>query len=122
MEVKCGQAPLGMSHARSPVCPFRDDAQAPGNATALCPFRMTPLLSPATEHQNYFGIDENLGPVAVSIRREKVEDAREREGSQFNYRVAFRTSEVRGHRAQRRSRAFDGASGCSRYDVSYYDI
>jgi hypothetical protein len=47
------------------------------------------------EHQNYFGIDENLGPVAVSIRREKVEDPREKEGSQFNYRVAFRTSEVR---------------------------
>ncbi|XP_045715520.1 signal-induced proliferation-associated 1-like protein 2 isoform X1 [Phyllostomus hastatus] len=46
------------------------------------------------EHQNYFGIDENLGPVAVSIRREKVEDAKEKEGSQYNYRVAFRTSEL----------------------------
>ncbi|XP_011220469.3 signal-induced proliferation-associated 1-like protein 2 isoform X3 [Ailuropoda melanoleuca] len=46
------------------------------------------------EHQNYFGIDENLGPVAVSIRREKVEDTKEKEGSQFNYRVAFRTSEL----------------------------
>lgn len=46
------------------------------------------------EHQNYFGIDENLGPVAVSIRREKVEDAKEKEGSQFNYRIVFRTSEV----------------------------
>ncbi|XP_026634273.1 signal-induced proliferation-associated 1-like protein 2 isoform X3 [Microtus ochrogaster] len=46
------------------------------------------------EHQNYFGIDENLGPVAVSIRREKVEDPKEKEGSQFNYRVAFRTSEL----------------------------
>lgn len=55
---------------------------------------MMPPLSPVTEHQNYFGIDENLGPVAVSIRREKVEDAKEKEGSQFNYRVAFRTSEV----------------------------
>lgn len=33
--------------------------------------------------------------MAVSIRREKVEDPREKEGSQFNYRVAFRTSEVR---------------------------
>lgn len=53
-----------------------------------------PPLSPVTEHQNYFGIDENLGPVAVSIRREKVEDTKEKEGSQFNYRVAFRTSEV----------------------------
>lgn len=48
----------------------------------------------AKEHQNYFGIDENLGPVAVSIRREKVEDAKEKEGSQFNYRIVFRTSEV----------------------------
>lgn len=34
--------------------------------------------------------------MAVSIRREKVEDPKEKEGSQFNYRVAFRTSEVRG--------------------------
>ena len=25
-----------------------------------------------SEHQNWFGIDENLGPVAVSIRRERV--------------------------------------------------
>ncbi|XP_066092286.1 signal-induced proliferation-associated 1-like protein 2 isoform X2 [Saccopteryx bilineata] len=46
------------------------------------------------EHQNYFGIDDNLGPVAVSIRREKVEDAKEKEGLQFNYRVVFRTSEL----------------------------
>ncbi|XP_048223336.1 LOW QUALITY PROTEIN: signal-induced proliferation-associated 1-like protein 2 [Perognathus longimembris pacificus] len=46
------------------------------------------------EHQNYFGIDENLGPVAVSIRREKVEEVKEKEGPQFNYRVAFRTSEL----------------------------
>ncbi|XP_061480486.1 signal-induced proliferation-associated 1-like protein 2 isoform X5 [Rhineura floridana] len=46
------------------------------------------------EHQNYFGVDENLGPVAVSIRREKFEDAKEKEGSQFNYRVVFRTSEL----------------------------
>ncbi|MEE6475300.1 hypothetical protein FKM82_010693 [Ascaphus truei] len=46
------------------------------------------------EHQNYFGIDDNLGPVAVSIRREKVDDVREKEGSQFNYRVTFRTSEL----------------------------
>lgn len=52
------------------------------------------IHSCAKEHQNYFGIDENLGPVAVSIRREKVEDAKEKEGSQFNYRIVFRTSEV----------------------------
>ncbi|XP_028903214.1 signal-induced proliferation-associated 1-like protein 2 isoform X2 [Ornithorhynchus anatinus] len=46
------------------------------------------------EHQNYFGTDENLGPVAVSIRREKVDDAKDKEGSQFHYRVVFRTSEL----------------------------
>lgn len=51
-----------------------------------------------TEHQNYFGIDESLGPVAVSVRREKVEDPKEKEGPQFNYRVVFRTSEVLGAR------------------------
>ncbi|KAM4690722.1 signal-induced proliferation-associated 1-like protein 1 isoform 2-T2 [Rhinophrynus dorsalis] len=45
------------------------------------------------EHWNYFGSDENLGPVAVSIRREKLEDAKEN-GPQYNYRVIFRTSEL----------------------------
>ncbi|KAG8449485.1 hypothetical protein GDO86_016217 [Hymenochirus boettgeri] len=45
------------------------------------------------EHWNYFGTDENLGPVAVSVRREKLEDAKEN-GPQYNYRVIFRTSEL----------------------------
>ncbi|XP_050979422.1 LOW QUALITY PROTEIN: signal-induced proliferation-associated 1-like protein 2 [Labeo rohita] len=44
------------------------------------------------EHQNYFGVDENLGPVSVSIRREKLEEGKE--GPQYNYRVVFRTSEL----------------------------
>lgn len=45
------------------------------------------------EHWNYFGADENLGPVAVSIRREKPEEIKEN-GPQYNYRIIFRTSEV----------------------------
>ncbi|KAJ8248384.1 hypothetical protein GJAV_G00241460 [Gymnothorax javanicus] len=45
------------------------------------------------EHQNYFGVDENLGPVVLSIRREKLEDRRSKEGTQYAYRIAFRTSE-----------------------------
>jgi signal-induced proliferation-associated 1 like protein 2 len=45
-----------------------------------------------SDHQNYFGTDENLGPVAVSIRREKLDEGKE--GAQYNYRVTFRTSEV----------------------------
>uniref|UniRef100_A0A8C9RIN1 Signal-induced proliferation-associated 1 like 2 n=1 Tax=Scleropages formosus TaxID=113540 RepID=A0A8C9RIN1_SCLFO len=46
------------------------------------------------EHQNYFGVDENLGPVAVSIRREKLDEGKDKEGLQYNYRVIFRTSEL----------------------------
>ncbi|XP_049626250.1 signal-induced proliferation-associated 1-like protein 1 isoform X3 [Suncus etruscus] len=45
------------------------------------------------EHWNYFGADENLGPVAVSIRREKPEEMKEN-GSPYNYRIIFRTSEL----------------------------
>uniref|UniRef100_H2ULQ9 Signal induced proliferation associated 1 like 1 n=1 Tax=Takifugu rubripes TaxID=31033 RepID=H2ULQ9_TAKRU len=45
------------------------------------------------EHWNYFGIDESLGPVAVSVRREKLEEDKEH-GQQFNYRLIFRTSEL----------------------------
>ncbi|XP_062320392.1 signal-induced proliferation-associated 1-like protein 2 isoform X2 [Osmerus eperlanus] len=44
------------------------------------------------EHQNYFGVDENLGPVAVSIRREKLDEGKD--GMQYNYRVTFRTSQL----------------------------
>lgn len=53
-------------------------------------FSATSLTS---EHWNYFGIDEALGPVAVSLRREKLEEEKEH-GHQYNYRLIFRTSEV----------------------------
>ncbi|KAG5831293.1 hypothetical protein ANANG_G00302250 [Anguilla anguilla] len=46
------------------------------------------------EHQNYFGVDENLGPVALSVRRERLEDGRSKEGTQYAYRITFRTSEL----------------------------
>uniref|UniRef100_A0A4W4H4K5 Signal induced proliferation associated 1 like 2 n=1 Tax=Electrophorus electricus TaxID=8005 RepID=A0A4W4H4K5_ELEEL len=46
------------------------------------------------DHQNYFGVDENLGPVAVSVRREKLEDGKEKEGSPYSYRIVFRTSQL----------------------------
>uniref|UniRef100_H3DG68 Signal-induced proliferation-associated 1 like 1 n=1 Tax=Tetraodon nigroviridis TaxID=99883 RepID=H3DG68_TETNG len=45
------------------------------------------------EHWNYLGVDENLGPVAVSLRREKLDEHKEH-GQQYNYRVLFRTSEL----------------------------
>uniref|UniRef100_A0A9J7YTV3 Signal induced proliferation associated 1 like 2 n=1 Tax=Cyprinus carpio carpio TaxID=630221 RepID=A0A9J7YTV3_CYPCA len=46
------------------------------------------------EHQNYFGVDENLGPVAISVRREKLDDGKDKEAAQYNYRVTFRTSQL----------------------------
>ena len=56
-----------------------------------------------SEHQNWFGMDENLGPVAVSIRREKVERQNDNSSASscaapplqtFQYRLLIRTSEV----------------------------
>ncbi|XP_006899751.1 PREDICTED: signal-induced proliferation-associated 1-like protein 3 [Elephantulus edwardii] len=45
------------------------------------------------EHVNYFGVDEKLGPVAVSIKREKLEDHKDH-GPQYQYRIIFRTREL----------------------------
>ena len=60
---------------------------------------------PPADHQNWFGIDENLGPLAVSIRRERVPatvDDNRLMGSQqltatsdhFMYRLIVRTSDL----------------------------
>lgn len=68
---------------------------------------MSPLASATSsisEHWNYFGIDEALGPVAVSLRREKLEEDKEH-GQPYNYRLIFRTSEV--------SRPFPSCQDCS---------
>lgn len=47
-----------------------------------------------TEHQNFFGMDDRLGPVAISFRREEKEAS---SGAQYNYRIIFRTTEVKQH-------------------------
>ncbi|XP_014259689.1 signal-induced proliferation-associated 1-like protein 1 isoform X2 [Cimex lectularius] len=48
------------------------------------------------DHQNWFGMDENLGPVAISLRKEKVDKSNVNMPSQsiFKYRVLIRTSEL----------------------------
>ncbi|XP_067831706.1 signal-induced proliferation-associated 1-like protein 2 isoform X2 [Heptranchias perlo] len=57
------------------------------------------------EHQNFFGSDESLGPVAVSLRREdKDKDAGS--SSQYNYRIIVRTTELRTLRASILEEAF----------------
>ncbi|KAJ8246933.1 hypothetical protein GJAV_G00256930 [Gymnothorax javanicus] len=44
------------------------------------------------DHQNFFGVDERLGPVAISFRREEKEGS---SGAQYNYRIIFRTTELK---------------------------
>lgn len=52
------------------------------------------------EHQNWFGMDDTLGPVAISLKREKVEMDTTVNGCSsspsvlFRYRIIIRTSEV----------------------------
>ncbi|XP_056296662.1 signal-induced proliferation-associated 1-like protein 3 isoform X2 [Pseudoliparis swirei] len=45
------------------------------------------------EHANYFGADDKMGAVAVSIRREKLEDTKDLK-DQYQYRLIVRTSEL----------------------------
>ena len=51
-----------------------------------------------SDHQNYFGVDDNLGPLAVSIKREKLDERENHlgkcEAGLYQYRVILRTSEV----------------------------
>ncbi|KAK1882897.1 Signal-induced proliferation-associated 1-like protein 1 [Dissostichus eleginoides] len=44
------------------------------------------------EHQNFFGMDDRLGPVAISFRREEKDGS---SGAQYNYRIIFRTTEMK---------------------------
>lgn len=52
------------------------------------------------EHLNYLGMDERFGPVALSLKREKLDEntsllkGGEAEGNQYQYRIIARTSEV----------------------------
>lgn len=55
----------------------------------------------STAHQNWFGMDENLGPISVSIKKERVELRRgggdaSAPASQlaWQYRLIIRTSEL----------------------------
>ncbi|XP_075044865.1 signal-induced proliferation-associated protein 1 isoform X3 [Mixophyes fleayi] len=55
------------------------------------------------EHQNFFGVDERLGPVAISLRRDEREGV---QGMQYNYRIIFRTTELKTLRGSILEEAF----------------
>lgn len=99
--------PDSLSTERGQVCVSRVPQVAQEAAPALLwaglPWDVTPpfqradselICSSLSEHANYFGVDEKLGPVAVSIKREKLEDHKDH-GPQYQYRIIFRTREVR---------------------------
>nr|XP_045598357.1 signal-induced proliferation-associated 1-like protein 1 isoform X1 [Procambarus clarkii]XP_045598358.1 signal-induced proliferation-associated 1-like protein 1 isoform X1 [Procambarus clarkii]XP_045598359.1 signal-induced proliferation-associated 1-like protein 1 isoform X1 [Procambarus clarkii] len=85
---------VGQSHWRMTLCPY-----------VRSPFTIEAVDQGATyyrtyfclqDHQNWFGIDDMLGPVAISIRREKLEDASDSAHSlpTYQYRIIVRTSEL----------------------------
>lgn len=99
-------SPSSMAVTRHEVCVTRapQGTQEPSLAvpSAGLPWDITPPSQRAgselpccsfSEHANYFGVDEKLGPVAVSIKREKLEDHKDH-GPQYQYRIIFRTREV----------------------------
>lgn len=69
-----------------------------------------------TEHQNFFGMDDRLGPVAISFRREEKEGS---SGAQYNYRIIFRTTEVNRHFPLLQFSVFEiDLTGCDEHDSS----
>lgn len=90
LAVECGHDQAGGPGERDPAgCA----GTCPGPGTSPLLPRALTLSSSLPEHANYFGVDEKLGPVAVSIKREKLEDHKDH-GPQYQYRIIFRTREV----------------------------
>ena len=86
----CDQDPTG--HTRAfPGCPLARPAVGRHPSSQRTDSELP--CSSFSEHANYFGVDEKLGPVAVSIKREKLEDHKDH-GPQYQYRIIFRTREV----------------------------
>ena len=52
------------------------------------------------DHQNFFGIDENIGPIAISLKRERIPDEVVEfygimgSAPKYQHRVIVRTSQV----------------------------
>lgn len=48
------------------------------------------------EHQNFFGMDEEYGPIAISLKRERVREVNQNNNKDnvWQYRIIVRTSEV----------------------------
>ncbi|XP_073979531.1 uncharacterized protein [Rhodnius prolixus] len=94
--------PLGQSHwTHGPVCPYGQTPRPIESVDHGALYYRKYFYQ--QEHQNWFGMDDNLGPVAISIRRERAEKPPNSSTSTGNsnasthlyrYRLLIRTSEL----------------------------
>ncbi|XP_049833971.1 signal-induced proliferation-associated 1-like protein 1 isoform X1 [Schistocerca gregaria] len=82
--------PAGESHWRSGACPLRRQRAAIEGVDRGALYYRNYFHN--QEHQNWFGVDENLGPIAVSLRRERLE--RGEASPTYLYRLLIRTTEL----------------------------
>jgi len=74
------------------------------NLNFICVFNMIIIILDillSAEHLTYLGNDEKLGPIAISLKREKldentslVKNDTDVQGTQYQYRIIVRTSHV----------------------------
>ncbi|CAH0561452.1 unnamed protein product [Brassicogethes aeneus] len=86
--------PPGETHWRNSTCPYQKFPRPIENVDQGAKYYRHYFYN--KDHQNWFGMDEQLGPVAISIRREKVLPESEGNSSitQYQYRLVIRTSEL----------------------------
>ncbi|KAK9870928.1 hypothetical protein WA026_009890 [Henosepilachna vigintioctopunctata] len=86
--------PPGETHWRHSTCPYQR-LPRPIESVDQGALYYRKFFS-GKDHQNWFGMDEQLGPVAISIRREKVIHTESQSSPimQYQYRLVIRTSEL----------------------------
>ncbi|XP_018327356.1 signal-induced proliferation-associated 1-like protein 1 isoform X2 [Agrilus planipennis] len=89
--------PIGETHWRHSTCPYQRLPRPIESVDQGALYYRRYFLG--REHQNWFGMDDQLGPVAISIRREKVPHpdgglTTSSSPMQYQYRLIIRTSEL----------------------------
>lgn len=101
--ISCGvsilEFPPGETHWKHGMCPYQPLVTSIENIDQGALYYRKYFYG--QEHQNWFGLDENLGPVAISIKREKIDrssavsiDSNSSSNALYQYRLVIRTSEL----------------------------
>ncbi|XP_065207737.1 signal-induced proliferation-associated 1-like protein 2 [Planococcus citri] len=81
--LSCGvsilEYPVGETHWKNGACPYRRNTKTIENVDEGAQYYRKYFFK--QDHQNWFGADESLGPVAISIKREKVDAVVQSENS-----------------------------------------